>query len=54
MTDKTYWVVHLAAFSFNTKEEADDFRNRAEDVLMGRPDSETLAFFSTVKEMQDD
>lgn len=54
MTDNTYWVVHLGVFSFATKEEADDFRNRAEDVLMAMPDNETLAFFSTVKEMQDD
>ena len=54
MTDQTYWVVRLEAFSFETKEEADTFRNRAEDVLMGMPDSETLAFFSTVKEIHDD
>lgn len=54
MTDQTYWVVRLEALSFKTKEEADDFRNRVEEVLMGMPDSETLAFFSTVKERQDD
>lgn len=54
MSDQTYWVVRLEALSFATKGEADDFRNRAEDVLMAMPDSETLAFFSTLKEEQDD
>jgi hypothetical protein len=54
MTDQTYWVVHLEVFSFKTKEEADDFRNLAEDALLEMPDSETLTVFSTVKEEQDD
>lgn len=42
MTDKTYWVVRLEALSFETREEADAFRNRVEEVLMGMPDSETI------------
>ena len=49
----THWIVRLEAFSFETKEEADDFRNRAEDVLMGMPDSETLTFFTAVTEKED-
>ena len=54
MTDQTYWVVRLEAFSFATKEEADDFRNRAEDTLLEMPDSETLTFFTAVTEEADE
>ena len=32
MTD-TYWVVRLEAFSFETKEEADAFRDKMEDAV---------------------
>ena len=54
MTDQTYWVVHLEVFSFKTKEEADDFRNLAEDALLEMPDSETLTVFSTIAEIEGD
>ena len=54
MTDQTYWVVHLEVFSFATKEEADDFRNLAEDALLEMPDSETLTVFSTIAEIEGD
>ena len=53
MTD-TYWVVHIEAFSFATKEEADDFRTRAEDTLLAMPDGETLAYLTKVTEESDD
>ena len=53
MTD-TYWVVRLEAFSFETRKEADDFRNKMEDALTAMPDSETLTFFTAVTEESDD
>ena len=53
MTD-TYWVVRLEAFSFETRKEADDFRNKMEDALTAMPDSETLTFLTAVTEESDD
>ena len=52
MTD-TYWVVRLEALSFETKEEADAFRNKMEDAVTAMPDSETLTFFTSVTEKSD-
>ena len=54
MTEQTYWVVRLAALSFATKEEAEDFRNRAEDVLMDMPYINTLTFATAVTEESDE
>lgn len=54
MTDQTYWVVRLEALSFNTKEEADAFRDKVEDALMAMPDSEALTFFTAVTEEADE
>ena len=54
MTDMdNYWVVQLEALSFETRKEADDFRNKMEDVLTAMPDSETLTFFTAVTEKSD-
>lgn len=54
MSDQTYWVVRLEALSFNTKEEADAFRDKVEDALMAMPDSEALTFFTAVTEEADE
>lgn len=54
MTDMdNYWVVQLEALSFKTRKEADDFRNKMEDVLTAMPDSETLTFFTALTEKSD-
>jgi len=48
MTNQTYWVVRLEVLSFDTKEEADSFRDKMEDVLMAMPGSEALTFVTKV------
>ncbi len=48
-----YWVVQLAAFSFETRKKADDFQDKIEDILAAMPDSETLTFFTAVTEKSD-
>ena len=53
MSDQTYWVVRLEALSFDTKEEADAFRDKVEEALTAMPDSETLTFFTAVTEETD-
>ena len=54
MTNQTYWAVRLEALSFDTKEEANAFRDKMEEALMAMPDSETLTFFTTVTEEADE
>ena len=53
MSDQTYWAVRLEALSFDTKEEADAFRDKVEEALTAMPDSETLTFFTAVTEETD-
>ncbi len=50
MTDKTYWVVRLEALSFETREEADAFRDKMEDAVMAMPEAENVMFASTLRE----
>ena len=50
MTDQTYWVVRLEALSFETREEADAFRDKMEDAVTAMPEAESVMFASTLRE----
>lgn len=50
MTDQTYWVVRLEALSFETREEADAFRDKMEDAVTALPEAESVMFASTLRE----
>ena len=51
MTDQTYWVVRLEVLSFETREEADAFRDKMEDAVTAMPEAENVFMFvSTLRE----
>ena len=54
MIDQTYWVVQLEAFSFETRKEADDFRNKMEDVVAAMPESADVTLWSCLREEKND
>ena len=53
MTD-THWIVRLEAFSFETREEADAFRDKMEDAVTdavtAMPEAADLTFVSSLLE----
>ena len=57
MTD-TYWIVRLEALSFETKEEADAFRNKMEDAVTdavtAMPEAADLTLVSSLLERECD
>ena len=54
MTDQTYWVVQLEAFSFETRKKADDFRNKMEDALVAMPEAADVTLWSGLREEKND
>lgn len=54
MTDQAYWVVQLEALSFETRKEADDFRNKMEDVVAAMPESADVTLWSCLREEKND
>ena len=57
MTD-TYWIVRLEAFSFETREEADAFRDKMEDAVTdavtAMPEAAYLTLVSSLLERERD
>ena len=54
MIDQTYWVVRLEAFSFDTKEEADAFRDKMEDAVAAMPEAADVTLWSGLREEKND
>ena len=57
MTD-TYWIVRFEAFSFETREEADAFRDKMEDAVTdavtAMPEAAYLTLVSSLLERERD
>ena len=51
MTDMdNYWVVQLEALSFETRKEADDFRNKMEDAVAAMAWAAGVTLWSGLRE----